>query len=41
MNRRNALSAVAVLFGGTIIGAEAFLSGCKTPAKKEGLFFHR
>ena len=38
MNRRNALSAVAVLFGGTIIGAEAFLSGCKTPVKKEGLF---
>jgi hypothetical protein len=25
--------------GGTIIGAEAFLSGCKTPARKEGLFY--
>ena len=38
MNRRNALSAVAAIVGGSIIGAEAFLSGCKTPAKKEGLF---
>jgi hypothetical protein len=38
MNRREALSAVAVLFGGTIIGAEAFLTGCKTTSKKEGLF---
>ena len=32
MNRRDALSRVAVLFGGTIIGAEFFLSGCKNPA---------
>jgi hypothetical protein len=31
MNRRDALSRVAVLFGGTIIGAEFFLSGCKNP----------
>lgn len=30
MNRREALSSVALLLGGTIIGAEAFLSGCKT-----------
>ena len=29
MNRREALSSVAVLLGGTLIGAEAFLSGCK------------
>lgn len=28
MNRREALSAVGFLMGGTIIGAEAFLSGC-------------
>lgn len=32
MNRRDALSRVALLFGGTIIGAEFFLSGCKNPA---------
>ena len=30
MNRREAISSVALLLGGTIIGAEAFLSGCKT-----------
>ena len=30
MNRREALSSVALLLGGTIIGAEAFLSGCNT-----------
>src|ERR1700712_5632867 len=29
MNRREALSSVAVLLGGAIIGADAFLSGCK------------
>jgi len=38
MNRREALSAVALLLGGTIIGAEAFLSGCNTPVKKTGIF---
>ncbi len=39
MNRRDALSRVALLLGGSIIGAEAFLSGCKTTTgKKEGLF---
>ena len=30
---------VAVLMGGTVIGADAFMSGCKTPARKEGLFY--
>jgi hypothetical protein len=30
MNRRDALSRVALLFGGTVIGAEAFLTGCRT-----------
>lgn len=30
MNRRDALSRVALLMGGTIAGAEFFLSGCKT-----------
>jgi hypothetical protein len=34
MNRRDALSRVALLFGGTIIGAEFFLSGCKNPDTK-------
>lgn len=34
MNRRDALSRVAVLFGGTIIGGEFFLSGCKNPDAK-------
>jgi len=38
MDRREALSRVALIMGGTIIGAEAFLSGCKTTPKKEGLF---
>ena len=28
MNRREAISSVALLLGGTILGAEAFLSGC-------------
>ncbi len=34
MNRREALSSVAILLGGTIIGAEAFLSGCKNSDNK-------
>jgi len=34
MNRRDALSRVALLLGGTIIGAEAFLSGCKNSETK-------
>jgi len=29
MNRREVISSVALLLGGTILGAEAFLSGCK------------
>jgi hypothetical protein len=36
MNRREALSSVALLLGGTIIGAEAFLSGCTNADKKIG-----
>ena len=36
MNRREALSSVALLLGGTIIGAEVFLSGCKADEKKIG-----
>ncbi len=38
MNRREALSSVALLLGGTIIGAEAFLSGCKTATKNGTVF---
>jgi hypothetical protein len=30
MNRREALKAVGLLMGGTLIGAETFLSGCST-----------
>ena len=33
MNRRDALSRVALLLGGTVVGAEAFLKGCKTETK--------
>jgi Gluconate 2-dehydrogenase subunit 3 len=36
MNRREALSSVALLLGGTIIGAEMFLSGCTNENKKIG-----
>jgi len=36
MNRREALSSVALLLGGTIIGAEAFLSGCTSSDKQIG-----
>jgi hypothetical protein len=42
MNRREAISRTALLFGGTIIGAEAFLSGCgpkKSEAVLSGLDF--
>ncbi|HEX5169546.1 MAG TPA: gluconate 2-dehydrogenase subunit 3 family protein [Cyclobacteriaceae bacterium] len=40
MNRREALSAVSFLLGGTIIGAEAFLSGCSKPSTKSGAFLN-
>ena len=33
MNRRDALSRVALLVGGSVIGAQAFLTGCKTSTK--------
>lgn len=38
MNRREVLSSVALLLGGSIIGADAFFSGCKTIGKKKELF---
>jgi len=36
MNRRDAISRVSLLLGGTILGAEAFLSGCSQPEKNIG-----
>ena len=36
MNRREALSSVALLLGGTIVGAQVFLSGCGPADKKYG-----
>ncbi len=33
LNRREALSRVAIIMGGTVLGAEAFLTGCKTNTK--------
>ncbi len=30
MNRREALSRVSLLLGGTVLGAEIFLAGCRT-----------
>jgi hypothetical protein len=39
MNRRDAISRVALLVGGTVIGAELFMSGCKSaPGKVDKLF---
>lgn len=35
MNRREALARVSILFGGTIVGANAFLTGC-TPKTNDG-----
>ena len=34
MNRRDALSRVALLMGGTVVGANIFLEGCKPADKK-------
>lgn len=36
MNRRDALSRVALLLGGTVIGGTVFLEGCKPGDKKYG-----
>ncbi len=37
MNRRKALSRVALILGGTVAGANIFLEGCKPADKKEGI----
>jgi hypothetical protein len=36
MNRRQAISRVSLILGGTILGAEAFLAGCTQPDKNIG-----
>lgn len=35
MNRREALRAVSLIMGGTVIGAQAFLSGCQNATEEE------
>lgn len=35
MNRREALRAVGLIMGGTVIGAEAFLSGCQRATEEQ------
>lgn len=35
MNRRDAIARVSLLLGGTILGAEAFLSGCTNPPEQK------
>lgn len=39
MNRREALSAVGLLLGGTIIGSEVFLTGCSSSPEKVNKLF--
>lgn len=38
MNRRDAVQHISLLLGGTILGANAFISGCKTGADKSVTF---
>lgn len=39
INRRDALARVALILGGTIIGGEAFLTGCKSNKSTAGIPF--
>ena len=39
MDRRELLRMIAVLTGGAVVGAEAFLTGCKNPETKTSLTF--
>ncbi len=41
MNRRDAISRVAIIMGGTVLGAEYFLSGCKSPTAKVNDLFNQ
>ncbi len=36
MNRRDALARVALVLGGTVVGSNIFLEGCKPADKKAG-----
>jgi hypothetical protein len=38
MERREALQYIGILLGGTLIGSDAFLSGCKTNSKSRKVF---
>jgi hypothetical protein len=40
MNRREAIERVAILMGGTVIGAEFFISGCKRNPKQINSLFN-
>src|SRR5882757_8026342 len=40
MDRREAIGRVGLILGGTIIGAEFFISGCKPSAKKVNELFN-
>lgn len=40
MNRREAIERVALLVGGTVIGGELFIAGCKPAAKKVNDLFN-
>lgn len=35
MNRRDALARVAIIMGGTVLGADYFLTSCSSPARKD------
>ena len=39
MNRRDAIGRVALIMGGAVIGADFFISGCKSPAAQVGDLF--
>lgn len=43
MDRREALKSVAIIMGGTVVGAQAFLTGCETKKDKavNSLFFEK
>lgn len=40
MNRREAIERVALLMGGTVIGGQLFISGCKPASKKINALFN-
>ncbi len=38
MHRREAVQYISLLLGGTLVGANAFLTGCKTDSKEKKAF---